>query len=358
MLPVRDLATQSVLGGRRQELRGRSILISTTTQLAAASVLLELDGFARRLVVAPPDFPGDHFPQHVIATAEVDAVVRRTVRQIRSARRKLPVVAIAPIAPEARHESPGAAQSTEWVLFTSGTTGVPKMVVHTLATLAGAIQPSGALGGAMVWSTFYDIRRYGGLQIFLRAVLGGGSLVLSHAGESTGDFLERVASRSVTHINGTPSHWRRALMSPSAMRLAPSYVRLSGEIADQGILDALRAHFPDKDRTGIAHAFASTEAGVGFDVQDGLAGFPAALLASAQGDVELKVDDGSLRIRSPRTARRYGSAAPTRRCSTPRDTLTLATWSSAAMTAITSSVAAAESSTSAGSRFIPRRSRQ
>ena len=36
----------------------------------------------------------------------------------------------------------------------------------------------------MVWSTFYDIRRYGGLQIYLRAVLGGVPLVLSSAGRA------------------------------------------------------------------------------------------------------------------------------------------------------------------------------
>src|SRR5207247_293364 len=121
-----------------------------------------------------------------------------------------------------------------------------------------------------LWTTFYDIRRYGGLQIFLRALLGGGSMVLSSARESPGDFLTRAGAHGVTHISGTPSHWRRALMSPSAHRIAPRYVRLSGEIADQAILDHLRACYPD---ARIAHAFASTEAGVAFDVGDGRAGF-------------------------------------------------------------------------------------
>src|SRR5438477_8392458 len=176
------------------------------------------------------------------------------------------------------------------------------MVVHTLASLAGAITGGGSPGDPAVWSTFYDIRRYGGLQIFLRALLGGGSMVLSSAGESTGDFLVRAGAHGVTHISGTPSHWRRALMSASAHRITPRYVRLSGEIADQAVLDHLRACYPD---ARIAHAFASTEAGVAFDVGDGRAGFPASLIGPQSGGIELRVANGSLRIRSTRTAARY-----------------------------------------------------
>jgi acyl-CoA synthetase (AMP-forming)/AMP-acid ligase II len=174
--------------------------------------------------------------------------------------------------------------------------------LHNLSTLAGAIKSASKLGSPAVWSTFYDIRRYGGLQIFLRALLGGGSLVLSSAEESIADFLTRAADRGVTHISGTPSHWRRALMNPSARRLSPRYIRLSGEIADQAILDALRTFYP---AASVAHAFASTEAGVAFDVVDGLAGFPASFIGNGNPDVEVKVEDGSLRIRSARTAIRY-----------------------------------------------------
>ncbi len=177
----------------------------------------------------------------------------------------------------------------------------PKMAVHTLSSLTGAIKSARA-GDALVWSTFYDIRRYGGLQIFLRALMSGASLVLSSAAESTSDFLIRAGAHGVTNISGTPSHWRRALMSPSAHAITPRYVRLSGEIVDQVILDNLRAFYPNAT---IVHAFASTEAGVGFDVHDGLAGFPGSLIGQHSGDVELKVEDGSLQIRSARTARPY-----------------------------------------------------
>ena len=90
-------------------------------------------------------------------------------------------------------------------------------------------------------------------------------------------------------------------MSAAATKMAPRYVRLSGEIADQAVLDGLRHAFPE---ASIGHAYASTEAGVGFAVNDGREGFPSSLLGSRDG-VEMKVEDGSLRIRSTRTAHAY-----------------------------------------------------
>jgi acyl-coenzyme A synthetase/AMP-(fatty) acid ligase len=84
-------------------------------------------------------------------------------------------------------------------------------------------------------------------------------------------------------------------------------VRLSGEIADQAILDHLAAFYGD---ARIGHAYASTEAGVCFYVHDGREGFPASRIG-APGEVQMKVVDGTLRIRSPRTALRYvGAGAP------------------------------------------------
>jgi len=134
----------------------------------------------------------------------------------------------------------------------------------------------------------------------LRAVLGRGSFVLAGAGESIGEYLVRLGAHGATHVSGTPSHWRRVLMSPAARAIVPRYIRLSGEIADQGILNALRSFYP---QARIGHAFASTEAGVGFDVNDGLEGFPASLVGAA-GHVQIKVEDGSLRLRSTRGAAR------------------------------------------------------
>ena len=280
--------------------RDRSVLISCERQFPAVLALLQLDGIARRILLCPPDLDPAHVPD-IVAEAEVDVVVSDGTGPAAQAMPSVPVFACGTIirpSPPAQ----GRNAATEWLLFTSGTTGRPKLVLHTLASLAGPLDDGLARPSGAVWSTFYDVRRYGGLQILLRALLGGASMVLSQAGESLADFLQRAGSQGVTHMSGTPSHWRRVLMSPAATRIAPRYVRLSGEVADQAVLDGLKATFPASE---VAHAFASTEAGVAFDVRDGLAGFPAGYIGRPGTACDLRVEDGSLRIRSARTATRY-----------------------------------------------------
>jgi acyl-CoA synthetase (AMP-forming)/AMP-acid ligase II len=299
---LRDLAGGSIFGSARESLRGRSVLLATYDQLPTALALVELDGIARRLVLCTPDLTPEQLAG-VAATAEADTIVLDAPPTAATpvsltpyvvARRPLPAVA----------ERDGQVQ-TEWILLTSGTTGTPKLVLHTLPSLSGELPQ--AAPSHMIWSTFYDIRRYGGLQIYLRAVLSRSPLVLSSAGEPTPQFLARAAAAGVTHISGTPSHWRRALMSGDAAILKPEYVRLSGEVADQALLDNLRAVYP---KARIAHAFASTEAGLAFDVNDGREGFPQTFIDNPTGGIDLKVVNHTLRIRSRRNAARYLGAAP------------------------------------------------
>jgi acyl-coenzyme A synthetase/AMP-(fatty) acid ligase len=297
VVALAELAHSTSLGGRLEELRDRSVLLLAKDQLTAALALIELDGVAGRMVLCPPDLAPEHVPA-VIRDAEADACVVDGGTTLEP-QVPLPVAAVPKLTPGGgprRHS-----RDTDWVLLTSGTTGVPKLVLHSFDSLMSALSGSGrAVTDALVWSTFYDIRRYGGLQVFLRG-LHTGSLVLSDAAEPVSDFLARAAAAGVTHISGTPSHWRRALMSGAASSIAPRYVRLSGEIADQAILDSLKTAYP---AATVAHAFASTEAGVAFEVRDGEAGFPAALLERA-GPVELRIEEESLHIRSAGTARRY-----------------------------------------------------
>ena len=295
-VPLAALVAGNPLSLEPLALAGRHVLLRTRDQLSAGLALIALDGVASRIVIAPPDLKPDYV-ENVTERAGIDTLVTDC-----EAVAGLPLVQISTTLRPLRDLPP--VQATEWVMFTSGTTGAPKMVAHTLAALTGAIKP---MGEGVTWGTFYDIRRYGGLQIFLRAALGDASLILSDASESIADFLTRLGRDGVTHLTGTPSHWRRALMSPMIGRIHPRYVRLSGEIADQAVLDSLKARFPD---AALGHAYASTEAGVGFEVTDGLEGFPASFVGGS-GPVEMRVVDGTLQIRSSRTASRFIGSAET-----------------------------------------------
>ncbi len=296
---LEDLLCGTSLNGRLAELKGRSVLLLTHDQFAAALAIAELDGVASRIIICPPDLASKHLPS-LIEKAGVDAIVSDD-EPVDSDGLGVPLRVRCGVAMSPSKAEPCERARTEWVLLTSGTTGLPKMIAHSLAGLTAAIKSGQNRDQSIVWGTFYDIRRYGGLQIFLRAVLGGHSLVLSGPEEPLGDFLVRLGARAVTNISGTPSHWRRALMSSQARAIAPRYVRLSGEIADQSILNALRAFYQE---AAVGHAFASTEAGVGFEVNDGLEGFPASFVG-ARDEMVMKIEGDSLRIRSARAAVRY-----------------------------------------------------
>ena len=287
-ISLSDLQNRASIDPRRA--RGLSVVIITASQLPTVLAMFELDGIAKRVVLCTPD-QTEHLPS-IIATAGAKLVVcdnQCWVPNLQTA-----CVLDQPVSQDRDVE-------TEWVLLTSGTTGAPKLAIHTLATLAGPLE-DGLIATGAVWSTFYDVRRYGGLQMLLRALLGGGSMILSGHHEQPAEYLLRLAKAGVTHISGTPSHWRRALMSGAASAISPTYVRLSGEIADQAILDHLARTYPGSN---IAHAFASTEAGVAFDVRDGKAGFPATYIDNPTMKAQLRVEGGTLHIRSTRTASGY-----------------------------------------------------
>src|ERR1700684_1825412 len=151
-VPLRDLAWGSSLGGRTEELRGRSVLVWTGDQLTAALALIELDGIACRLVLCPSEWPVEHLP-FVIDLAAVDAVVSDRAKPGPEVPGVGPFIPCSPNFLRANCDR-SAGLRTEWILFTSGTTGLPKLVVHTLASLAGAIESDRTPPGPPVWSTF------------------------------------------------------------------------------------------------------------------------------------------------------------------------------------------------------------
>jgi non-ribosomal peptide synthetase component F len=237
-----DSLQQASLVGRAEELAGRSVLLAVADQLISAVAMTEVDGLARRMLLCPPDLDADHV-RTLIEDAEIEAIV--TDEPVRWSDFGVYLVAAArmPVRAPAR---PRAKRATEWLMPTSGTSGVPKIVAHTLDGLCGAIAADGPANGTLpVWATFCDIRCDGGLQILLRAIIDGGSMVLSEPGEPIADYVARLAACGVTHISGAPSHWRKLLMSRWAGGFSPRYVHVAGEVADQTLLDGLTQAFPD-----------------------------------------------------------------------------------------------------------------
>ena len=142
-LRLDELSSATSLGEGLERLDGRSVILMAGDPLKTAAALIELDGRARRIVLCPPDLEARHLP----AVAR-DAGATRSSMTRRSRRRRGSLALAAPCALPLRPRAaaPAPRRATEWVLLTSGTTGDPKMVVHTLATLTGA-DPAAGLAG-------------------------------------------------------------------------------------------------------------------------------------------------------------------------------------------------------------------
>lgn len=185
---------------------------------------------------------------------------------------------------------------TRWLLATSGTTGTPKLIEHTLASLSRTIVRNPERACEFQWGLLYDPSRFAGLQVVLQALLSGSVLVLPRS-SGIDDQTQALLRHPVNALSGTPSLWRKFLMDGRLDNLMLRQVTLGGEIADQTILESLQLRYP---QARVTHIYASTEAGTGFAVKDGRAGFPAAWLDSPTGPVRMKVSsDGHLWIRPP-----------------------------------------------------------
>jgi acyl-coenzyme A synthetase/AMP-(fatty) acid ligase len=182
-----------------------------------------------------------------------------------------------------------------WLMTTSGTTGQPKIIAHTLESLTAKLRPP-KLDAHPVWGLLYEPSRFAGLQVVLQSLLGGGCLVVPDRMLSVASQLSLLANERCTHLSGTPSLWRKLLMSPAAEKLELQQITLGGETADERVLKALAQCYP---KARITQIYASTEAGVGFSSHDGMPGFPMQCLESRLGYPDFKIMDGELWARRP-----------------------------------------------------------
>lgn len=179
-----------------------------------------------------------------------------------------------------------AAIQTTWLLPTSGTTGTPKLIAHTFATLTRSMTTR-RIGDDYTWGSLYSLRRFAGLQVVFQSWMCGTPLILNEDGADLHDVLTRFIDLGCNALSATPSMWRKLAMHPLFDRLTLKQITLGGEIVDQAVLDMLTKRFPN---ARITHIYASTEAGVGFAVRDGRAGFPADYLLHPPLGVAMRID--------------------------------------------------------------------
>lgn len=151
---------------------------------------------------------------------------------------------------------------------TSGTSGRPKWVAHSVERLTATIA---AGKERTTWMLSYNPSSFAGVQVILSAMAGGHRLICPERGASPSDLVKLAAQHRASHLSGTPTFWRSFLRASRGMKLQLRHLTLGGELADQSTLDELARHFP---QARIRHIYATTEMGVVFNVQDGKAGFP------------------------------------------------------------------------------------
>src|SRR6201993_4842051 len=126
-----DILTHSCLASPVRELSGRSVLLALSGQLLSTIAMIELDGIARRMLLCPPDLNPDHI-EALLSGAEIDAIVTDQPPNRSDAR---PYLIVGAHLPERVAANLKTERATEWLMLTSGTSGVPKIVSHTLEGL-------------------------------------------------------------------------------------------------------------------------------------------------------------------------------------------------------------------------------
>ena len=267
-----------------------------------ALALFLLDGIATRVTLLPSDLSNEEL--HNLSTKSGVKVLISDRSDVVGLGIPL-ALSVPPVIKQistTKEKPPSAGILTEWILPTSGTTRTPKLVAHTLKSLARTVKRDRKVGANLRWGLLYDLNRFAGIQVYLQAILGGASLILPRAGAPLEEILTYFAASDCNALSATPTFWRKILMTPGCKKLPLRLISLGGEIADQSILSALASAYPG---ARVTHIYASTEAGVGFSVTDGLEGFPSAFLKGVLPGVALRISQDNILELKTVTSKQY-----------------------------------------------------
>lgn len=145
--------------------------------------------------------------------------------------------------------------ASEITIFTSGTTGQPKKVIHSVQSLTRSVRCAERYFG-QVWAYAYNPTHMAGLQVFFQAFENQNTLI-NVFGLTRSEVYHLIEKYSVTHISATPTFYR--LLLPFEKEYSSvQRITLGGEKSDHYLYDAIHHIFPSAK---INNIYASTEAG-------------------------------------------------------------------------------------------------
>ncbi len=273
---------QAINGVDSSEWKGKSVAIGALPAIEFLTTLVFLDGLAKKIILLPlEDAP--HTREARLIDAKVDTVLENDGLGFTELFTQIELNGSL----QSTYTTRPKTTQTTWLLPTSGTTGDPKLIAHTFSTLTRSMS-SRRVGDEFIWGSLYSLRRFAGLQVFLQSWMSSTPLVLNNEGVDIHELMNRFITTGCNALSATPSMWRKLSMYPLFDRLQLKQITMGGEIVDQVVLDMLKNKFPD---ARITHIYASTEAGVGFVVKDGKAGFPTDYLHHPPLGVAMRIDE-------------------------------------------------------------------
>ena len=263
------------------ELRGSSVAINGRGRLEFALLLSLLDSHVASILFLPQDIdPNYHSSFYEKSNVHYEVFLNNDAIGYTTVKKNL-------------DQNSSKDYSTKWIIPTSGTTNIPKLVSHTFSSLTKSTKFNPEYGIHFNWGLVFDIYRFSGIQVLLQSLLSGSTLIITESHQSMPEILQLLVEKNCNALSATPSFWRKVLMTKISDELQLKQITLGGEIADQNILQALRQKYP---YAKISHIYASTEVGVGFSVTDCLEGFPKEYLTGNLQDIKMKIHNDLLWI--------------------------------------------------------------
>lgn len=148
--------------------------------------------------------------------------------------------------------------TSEITLFTSGTTGQPKSVIHTPKSFLRSVRFSSGSKDSL-WGFAYNPTHMAGLQVFFQAFCNRSTIVNLY-GMSRDTVYNLIGKYCITHISATPTFYRLLLPKKSQYESVVR-VTLGGEKSTLELHNSVQHIFP---KAKINNIYASTEAGALF----------------------------------------------------------------------------------------------